>query len=138
MNEVRLVDFRAESLQFDINHQYTPKEDEQLALALKLDQRVRMSAKRDEPTFLNIRVTLFDDSVNNNYPFEIVADVTGVFLIDADGAERETLLKEHGLNTLLPFIRAMIGQLVSLANLPTPVILPPLSADQLTPAEPQQ
>ena len=41
MNEIRLADFRAESLQFDINHHFQPKKDENLALSIKLDQRIK-------------------------------------------------------------------------------------------------
>ena len=135
MNEIRLADFRAESLQFDINHHFQPKKDENLALSIKLDQRVRMSATPKDPTFLNIRVTVFDDAENNNYPFEIIADVTGVFFIEAEGADREAILKDNGMIMLLPYVRAMISQLVSLANLPTPVILPPMDPSQMKPME---
>ena len=78
MNEIRLADFRAESLQFDMNHHFQPKKDENLQLSIKLDQRVRMSSTPQEPVFLNIRVTVFDDAESNNYPFEIIADVTGL------------------------------------------------------------
>ena len=84
MNEIRLADFRAESLQFDMNHHFQPKDNENLQLSIKLDQRVRMSSTPKEPVFLNIRVTVFDNAEVNNYPFEIIADVTGVFFIEAN------------------------------------------------------
>lgn len=137
MNDIRLVDFRAESLQFDMNHHFKPKKDENLPLSIKLDQRTRMSGTPKEPAFLNIRVTVFDDAETNNYPFEIIADVTGVFLINAEGADREAILRDNGMTMLLPYVRAMISQLVSLANLPTPVILPPLDPAQMTPIQQQ-
>jgi len=138
MNEIRLADFRAESLQFDMNHHFKPSKDENLQLSLKLDTRVRMSSTPQEPVFLNIRVSVFDDAENNNYPFEIIADVTGVFFIEAEGTDRETILRDNGMTMLLPYVRAMISQLVSLANLPTPVILPPLDPSQMQPVEPPQ
>ena len=138
MNDIRLADFRAESLQFDMNHHFQPKEDENLQLSIKLDQRVRMSSTPKEPVFLNIRVTLFDNAEVNNYPFEIIADVTGVFFIEAEGTDREAVLRDNGMTMLLPYVRAMISQLVSLANLPTPVILPPLDPSQMQPIDPNQ
>ena len=138
MNDIRLADFRAESLQFDMNHHFQPKEDENLQLSIKLDQRVRMSSTPKEPVFLNIRVTLFDNAEVNNYPFEIIADVTGVFFIEAEGTDREAVLRDNGMTMLLPYVRAMISQLVSLANLPTPVILPPLDPSQMQPVDPNQ
>ena len=138
MNEIRLADFRAESLQFDMNHHFQPKDNENLQLSIKLDQRVRMSSTPKEPVFLNIRVTVFDNAEVNNYPFEIIADVTGVFFIEAEGTDRETILRDNGMIMLLPYVRAMISQLVSLANLPTPVILPPLDPSQMPPVEPEQ
>ena len=138
MNDVRLADFRAESLQFDMNHHFQPKENENLQLSIKLDQRVRMSSTPKEPVFLNIRVTVFDNAEVNNYPFEIIADVTGVFFIEAEGSDREAVLRDNGMVMLLPYVRAMISQLVSLANLPTPVILPPLDPSQMQPVEPEQ
>ena len=138
MNEIRLADFRAESLQFDMNHHFQPKDNENLQLSIKLDQRVRMSSMPKEPVFLNIRVTVFDNAEVNNYPFEIIADVTGVFFIEAEGTDRETILRDNGMIMLLPYVRAMISQLVSLANLPTPVILPPLDPSQMQPVEPEQ
>jgi preprotein translocase subunit SecB len=138
MNEIRLADFRAESLQFDMNHHFQPKDNENLQLSIKLDQRVRMSSTPKEPVFLNIRVTVFDNAEVNNYPFEIIADVTGVFFIEAEGTDRETILRDNGMIMLLPYVRAMISQLVSLANLPTPVILPPLDPSQMQPVEPEQ
>ena len=138
MNEIRLADFRAESLQFDMNHHFQHKDNENLQLSIKLDQRVRMSSTPKEPVFLNIRVTVFDNAEVNNYPFEIIADVTGVFFIEAEGTDRETILRDNGMIMLLPYVRAMISQLVSLANLPTPVILPPLDPSQMQPVEPEQ
>ena len=138
MNEIRLADFRAESLQFDMNHHFQPKDNENLQLSIKLDQRVRMSSTPKEPVFLNIRVTVFDNAEVNNYPFEIIAYVTGVFFIEAEGTDRETILRDNGMIMLLPYVRAMISQLVSLANLPTPVILPPLDPSQMQPVEPEQ
>ncbi len=138
MNEIRLADFRAESLQFDLNHQYQPKKGENLPLSLKLDQRVRMSGSPKEPTFLNIRITVFDDAESHNYPFEIIADVTGVFFIDAEGTDREAILRDNGLPMLLPYVRAMISQLVSLANIPAPIILPPLDPAHMQPVQPAQ
>lgn len=138
MNDIRLVDFRAESLQFDMNHHFQPKKDQSLPLSIKLDQRVRMSSTPKDPAFLNIRITVFDDAEANNFPFEIIADVTGVFLIEAEGTDREALLRDNGMTMLLPYVRAMISQLVSLANLPTPVILPPLDPSQMQPVDPNQ
>ncbi len=138
MTDIRLADFRAESLQFDLNHQFQPKKGENLPLAIKLDQRVRMSGSPKEPTFLNVRVTVFDDAETNNYPFEIIADVTGVFFIDAEGTDREAILRDSGLPMLLPYVRAMISQLVSLANIPTPVILPPLDPAHMRPVQSSQ
>ena len=138
MNEIRLADFRAESLQFDMNHHFQPKDNENLQLSIKLNQRVRMSSTPKEPVFLNIRVTVFDNAEVNNYPFEIIADVTGVFFIEAEGTDRENILRDNGMIMLLPYVRAMISQLVSLANLPTPVILPPLDPSQMQPVEPEQ
>ena len=66
MNEIRLADFRAESLQFDMNHHFQPKDNENLQLSIKLDQRVRMSSTPKEPVFINIRVTVFDNAEVNN------------------------------------------------------------------------
>lgn len=133
MNEIRLADFRAESLQFDMNHHFRPKKDENLPLSIKVDQRVRMSGTPKDPTFLNIRITVFEDAESHNYPFEIIADVTGVFFIDAEGSDREAILRENGMIILLPYVRAMVSQLVSLANLPMPVILPPLDPSRMQP-----
>ncbi len=138
MNEIRLADFRAESLQFDINPRYQPKKDEKLPLSIKLDQRVRMSGSPKEPTFLNVRINVFEDAETHNYPFEIIADVTGVFFIDAEGTDREAILRDNGLPMLIPYVRAMISQLVSLANIPTPVILPPLDPAHMQPVQPAQ
>ena len=61
--------------------------------------------------------------------------MTGVFFIEAEGTDRETILRDNGMIMLLPYVRAMISQLVSLANLPTPVILPPLDPSQMQPVE---
>ena len=58
-----------------------------------------------------------------------------MFYIDAEGEDRNTLLKDHGMTILLPYVRAMISQLVSLANLPMPVILPPMDPSQMQPVE---
>lgn len=138
MNDIRLADFRAESLQFDMNHQFKPKKGDKLPLAIKLDTRVRMSGAPKDPSFLNLRITVFDNAETNNYPFEIIADVTGVFFIDAEGSDREAILRDDGLIMLIPYVRAMISQLVSLANLPTQVILPPLDPSQMKPVPPAE
>lgn len=130
MNAIRLADFRAENLIFSINHSFQPTQEE-LPLSLKVNQKVRMSAKADEPIFLNLALTVFDGAQEHNYPFTIVADVTGVFFVDAEGADREAIVRDHGIVTLLPYVRAMVSQLVSLANLPSPVILPPLDPQNM-------
>ena len=61
-----------------------------------------------------------------------------MFFIEAEGSDREAILRDNGMVMLLPYVRAMISQLVSLANLPTPVILPPLDPSQMQPVEPTQ
>ncbi len=130
MNEIRLADFRAESLQFAINHNFKAN-SEQIPLSIQVSQKARMSAKPEEPIFLNLNVAVFDKAEENNYPFTVKASVTGVFFVQAEGSDREALMKDHGMELLLPYARAMISQLVSLANLPTPVILPPMDPSQL-------
>ncbi len=136
MNEIRLADFRAESLQFDMNHHFKPGKEENLQLSIKLDTRVRMNSTPKEPVLLNIRVNVFEDAEAHNYPFEVIADVTGMFFVDAVGTDRENILRDSGIPMLLPYVRAMISQLVSLANLPTPVILPPLDPSRMRRVEP--
>ncbi len=136
MNEIRLADFRAENLQFSINHSFKPS-SEQIPLSIQVNQRVRMSAKPEEPIFLNLNVTVFDNAEERNYPFTVKGSITGVFFVQAEGSDREAIMKDHGMTLLLPYARAMISQLVSLANLPTPLILPPLDPSQMVPTPPQ-
>lgn len=134
MNEIRLADFRAEKLEFTINQHFNPPKDH-IPLSVSLLPKVHMSGKPEDPIFLNATLTVFDDAEEKNYPFTILASVTGVFYINAEGSDRETIMKDQALSLLIPFVRAMIAQLVSLANIPTPVPLPPMDVADMAPAE---
>lgn len=133
--KISLVDFRAENLLFTVNKGYQPSEDP-MPFDVRMSSQFRMGENSGDPTFLNVTIRVFDDAVEKNYPFTLIADLTGVFLIEGDeAADREALLKEEGVNMLLPFARAMISQLASLANMPQPVILPPVNVSNFKAAE---
>ena len=134
MNEIRLADFRAESLQFDTITTSSPRRTRTSPFP---SNWISACAERhaqgpDVPQHPRHRVRRRREQ---QLSFEIIADVTGVFFIEAEGADREAILKDNGMIMLLPYVRAMISQLVSLANLPTPVILPPMDPSQMKPME---
>lgn len=135
--KITLVDFRAENLLFSINKGYEAGEAP-VPFDVRMNSQFKVGENSGDPTFLNLLIRVFDDAQEKNYPFSLVADVTGVFIIEADTPEeREALLKEEGMNVLLPYARVMVSQLASLANMPTPVILPPLNVANFRTAEEQ-
>lgn len=74
---------------------------------------------------------VFENPVENNYPFSIQVEVTGVFKVETeDSLLSDQLLNTNAVAILFPYIRALISTYTANANV-EPLILPAINVNKL-------
>ena len=79
----------------------------------------------------SVRLNVFQNAQENNYPYELELVVVGIF--STLEKEQEQIKKFAELNTLtimFPYLRALVSTITANANI-TPLILPPINVTNL-------
>ena len=68
-----------------------------------------------------------ENSIENNYPFELEIEITGFFTTTGDAVDR---FKANAIAIMYPYVRAIVSTYTALANIP-PLILPAINVNAL-------
>lgn len=71
-------------------------------------------------------VAIFRDAESKNKPFEFNLVITGIFSVNENTKENQSLLEKNTLAILFPFARAIVSTYTANANV-QPLILPPVN-----------
>ena len=74
---------------------------------------------------VELGVSIFKDSLEKNYPFEMAVNVKGFFYLEI-GNERIDTFEANAIAILFPYVRAIVSTFTANANV-APVILPPMN-----------
>ncbi|UZW13820.1 protein-export chaperone SecB [Clostridium pasteurianum] len=116
-------DYIVEKVEFHNNLNF---DNEKIKLDFDIDSDVKFSD--DDNTFLlNLKVELFKNAVDNNYPFDMSLSIIGIFELDVTDKEKiNTFAEVNGVAILFPYVRSIISTYTANANV-QPLILPPIN-----------
>ena len=118
---IQFNDYKINSIKYIYNPEFQFSE----ALNVRCNFNIEL-AMNDEGTKgkLTIIIVVFEDAVENNYPFSLEISITGFFTsIDLSREEFYNLLKVNGVAVLFPFLRSTVADITKSANVET-LILP--------------
>lgn len=128
MNELSLVYFRVNELEFKFNENTKP--NTQFQIKPKIECKI---AKKDNNLFANLTLKINDD-ISSPVPFELKVTLGGTFSAPADfkfdDENRKAVLSE-AFSVLYPYLRAIVSQVTLNCNVPA-YILPSITPEQLT------
>ena len=76
-------------------------------------------------------VNVFDDCVENNYPFSFYVRVSGFFEVtNLESKDEKMLIEANAIAILFPYVRSLISSFTVNANV-SPLILPPINVLKL-------
>ena len=104
------------------------RKEEFNGLDLNIDTNFNYPKDTEDNSFtVNLKIELGKDAEKNNYPFNIVAEITGFFELDKSELDRMKQFAEiNAVSILFPYIRSLITTITANANIP-PVVLPPMN-----------
>lgn len=125
ISSLRFENYITKKLNFRLNELY--KMDNELELALKFNHELQLDYE-EKKAILVLDCILFEDSIENNYPFELEISLLGFFKFDTDLNEGEiiNLLEVNGTAILFPYLRSIITTTTSTLGI-TPIIIPTMN-----------
>lgn len=107
---------------YKTNEAYT--EHNEVSLDFDFDAHIQLSEDNQEME-VELGVSIFKDSIEKNYPFEMAVNVKGFFYLEI-GNERIDTFEANAIAILFPYVRAIVSTFTANANV-APVILPPMN-----------
>lgn len=110
-------------VQFDYNLNFNS--DEAVDIDFNIDASFEIN---DEKKYMVtvLDVTVFDQPVENNYPFRMYVQLAGMFSMSEGNIEDIEKFKPNSISILFPYVRSLITSFTANANV-TPLILPTIN-----------
>lgn len=125
---LRFIDFTVNDIQYQINHDF---KEQNVNVKFNVFRDVEYVDDENNTMLVSLTVSVFEDAKENNYPFSLKINLTGVFeLDDIHESERESFAEVNAVAILFPYIRSLISTITANANVP-PLILPPINVVSL-------
>lgn len=115
--EKYFVDF----VEFKRNENFTNPSSVTIDLNIASD----VEYKSDNKAIVRLKLKVFEDEFNDNIPFSITVNISGIFLVDNPNKDK-LLIEQNALAILFPYARAIITNYTANANI-TPLILQPIN-----------
>lgn len=109
----QLVEYIVNKAEYNMNSNFIPSEDESLEVNFDIEAII---SYEDNADYITLKSTV-GDSENNNCPFLINVEITGIFEFDGDDNSREQFLKTSGTAALFPYLRSLISEMSSISNI---------------------
>lgn len=109
----QLVEYIVNKAEYKMNSNFIPSEDESLEVNFDIEAIISYEDNADYITL----VSNVGNSENNNCPFLINVEITGIFEFDGDDNSREQFLKTSGTAALFPYLRSLISEMSSISNI---------------------
>ena len=97
-------------------------------LDFNIDTNIKYPKNPEENKFaVKLRINFGEDAITNNYPFTVIADITGFFELDLSQlGDMKQFAEVNAVSILFPYLRSLITTVTANANIP-PVIIPPMN-----------
>lgn len=125
---LRFIDYRVNDIDYRINQHF---EEKNVSVKFNLSRNVEYLDDEDNTMLVSLIISVFEDAEENNYPFSLKINMTGIFeLDDIHESERESFAEVNAVAILFPYIRSLISTITANVNVP-PLILPPINVVNL-------
>ena len=127
MNDLSLIYFRVNELEFKFNESIKP--NTQFQIKPKIECKI---AKKDENVFVNLIVKINED-ISSPVPFDLKVALAGTFKVKENFVLAENNQKAvlaEAFSILYPYLRAIVSQVTLNCNIPA-YILPSITPEQL-------
>lgn len=121
------INYRVNEIQFKENEYF--KEDD---VTLDFDIDAEYDQVDHDSYLVKLKLDVFKNPEENNYPFTMYVELTGLFEISEinDEETREFILKKNTVAILFPYLRSIVSTYTANANI-QPLILPPVNVNNL-------
>lgn len=118
---ISFLDYQVVDAEFKLNRDFNDN-GEPISIDFKLGHGFE---KKDNIMQVGLGAKIFENSTENNYPFEISVEILGFFESDNDDINSEGFLP-NALAILYPYLRSTITNITANANV-QPLILPTIN-----------
>ncbi|GAA0365710.1 hypothetical protein GCM10008932_17370 [Alkalibacterium iburiense] len=108
----QLTEYIVNKAEYNLNSNFKPTENELLEVDFEINAII---SYEDNTDFITLRANV-GDLENENCPFIINVEITGIFEFDGDDYSRESFLKTSGTAALFPYLRSLISDMSSISN----------------------
>ena len=122
-SSLKLEKYNVNEVHFVKNNKFEATEKE-INLNLQIKKDVKIEGQKLEVT-LNTKV--FDNSSENNYPFEMEVSITGYFSVKGDKPE---VFEKNAIAILYPYVRSIVSTYTANSNTIT-LVLPIINVNKL-------
>lgn len=124
---VRFEDYIVKKVEFAYNFAYK-ESDEGVAVDFDIDVDFKVNEEKNE-MFTGLKLVVFDNPTENNYPFTLKLELVGIFSINTSNKENIENYKTNTLAILFPYARSLVSSYTANANV-TPLILPAININK--------
>ncbi|HBK67411.1 MAG TPA: hypothetical protein DDZ91_02100 [Firmicutes bacterium] len=126
-SNLRFINYVVNEIRFKYNDQFKME-------SVKINFNVKKNIAYNEQNnsaVVTLDVNVFDDCVENNYPFSFYVRVSGFFEVtNLESKDEKMLIEANAIAILFPYVRSLISSFTVNANV-SPLILPPINVLKL-------
>lgn len=125
---LRFINYQVNEVNFQLNIDY--KEDA-ASVDFNIERFVQYLEDDENTMYVTLVLNIFENPKENNYPFSMFLDVTGIFKLDnIDIGKRESFAEVNAVAILFPYLRSLVSTYTANSNIPA-LILPPINIVKL-------
>jgi preprotein translocase subunit SecB len=130
--KIQFKNYIIKDMQFKLNQNYVQDPDEsEVDLDISLSHKLALDSDEGKAE-LTLISQIAKDFEQNNQPFSLLVEITGIFLYDInlEYDKQVQMLLTNGSAILFPYLRASISMVTMLSGIP-PFILPTLNIKKI-------
>ncbi|MGX9806134.1 protein-export chaperone SecB [Exiguobacterium acetylicum] len=125
---LRFVNYQVNDVNFHLNNRYV---DNSHTVEFNIERYVQYLEDEENTMYVTLILNIFENAEENNYPFSIFLDVTGIFQLDnIERERREDFAEVNAVAILFPYLRSLVSTYTANSNVPA-LILPPINVMKL-------
>lgn len=126
-SSLKLLNYITDFVQFKNNPDF---ESDEVTVQFDVQPEFYINDEKGIMT-VELQVEIFKDAIRNNYPFEMIVSVVGIFEMKSNDKENNIQrFKTNAVAIMYPYIRALVSTYTANANVP-PLILPVMNINKM-------
>lgn len=128
-SSLKFIDYYVDSVEFYNNTEFD--DQEKVKLDFHLEKEIKYVEDEKKTIMVTLNLKIFENPLENNYPFNMNLSLTGIFEIDfTDIDKMREFAETNAVAILFPYLRSMVSTYTANANV-SPLILPPINVVSL-------